>query len=122
MPAISAIAESYSIALRGQYLAGLWSNFLFGGLLWRVSETILSKPVERPTSKYRAPSWSWASVDSMVISGGHGHSATDKATIISYEVILASQDPPFGEVIGGELVVEGMLAKATQENQEILWR
>jgi hypothetical protein len=42
----------------GHYLAGIWSNHLAIGLAWSRRWALLSSP---PT--YRAPSWSWASVD-----------------------------------------------------------
>ena len=42
------------------YLAGLWSFELIGWLMWRRNNTVRS--LVRPKA-YRAPSWSWASVD-----------------------------------------------------------
>jgi hypothetical protein len=44
--------------LKFTYLAGLWSPYLIQQLLWRRKEHYLVRP-----SQYRAPSWSWASVD-----------------------------------------------------------
>lgn len=47
----------------GQYLAGLWSKHVAAGLIWSRPWALLSSP-----SAYRAPSWSWASVDGEVSS------------------------------------------------------
>lgn len=42
----------------GHYLAGIWSKHVAAGLAWSRQWALLTSP---PT--YRAPSWSWASVD-----------------------------------------------------------
>lgn len=48
------------LRLNVTYLAGLWSFELIGWLMWRRNNTVIS--LARPKA-YRAPSWSWASVD-----------------------------------------------------------
>jgi hypothetical protein len=58
LPALSAIAQDVQNDLTGEYLAGLWEKFLPEDLLWEVLE-----PRVRAEA-YRAPSWSWASLDS----------------------------------------------------------
>ncbi|KAH7399188.1 heterokaryon incompatibility protein-domain-containing protein [Phaeosphaeria sp. MPI-PUGE-AT-0046c] len=45
----------------GTYLAGLWSKHLAAGLTWSRTWALLTSPPE-----YRAPSWSWASLDGEV--------------------------------------------------------
>jgi hypothetical protein len=42
----------------GHYMAGIWSKFLAVGLAWSRQWALLTSP-----PAYRAPSWSWASVD-----------------------------------------------------------
>jgi hypothetical protein len=64
--ALAWIAEQMSKRIGGHYVAGLWANRLAGQLLWRV-ETVYRYnkflyPSRRPT-EYRAPSFSWASID-----------------------------------------------------------
>ncbi|KAI1151284.1 heterokaryon incompatibility protein-domain-containing protein [Nemania diffusa] len=57
LPAIAALADVFSDGL-GDYLGGIWSRFLSRCLAWEatgVSRKILAE--------YRAPSWSWASID-----------------------------------------------------------
>ena len=61
--AISGIAKRMQGLLNDEYLAGLWRERLPSQLLWRVnSELVSDLHLTRPRS-YRAPSWSWASVD-----------------------------------------------------------
>lgn len=56
LPAISGLARLLAERLNDEYVAGLWRKSLIEGLLWQGLE------VHR-VPKYRAPSWSWASVD-----------------------------------------------------------
>jgi hypothetical protein len=84
LTAISGVARMLAETTGDHYLAGLWSNHLEEDLFWRVQtheETIervegkdiafeaktgaLIGPASRP-AKYRAPSWSWASIDGPV--------------------------------------------------------
>lgn len=57
--AISAIAQVYGDSNKHTYLAGLWKETLPLGLCWMAEQgSIKPRPKE-----YRAPSWSWASID-----------------------------------------------------------
>ena len=62
--AISGIAKRMQGLIDDEYLAGLWRKDLPSQLLWIVdgSELLTDLPLTRPRP-YRAPSWSWASVD-----------------------------------------------------------
>jgi hypothetical protein len=58
--AIGGIAKQFAQSYDwGRYVAGLWSNNLVPQLMWEPADPVKSK---RP-SQYRAPTWSWASVD-----------------------------------------------------------
>ncbi|KAI1734367.1 heterokaryon incompatibility protein-domain-containing protein [Xylaria scruposa] len=57
-PAFAGIAKLFQEITGDVYLAGLWQSRFLEGLDWRVTE-----PVSKASSEYRAPSWSWASVD-----------------------------------------------------------
>ena len=46
--------------LKDRYVDGLWGNDIFRGLLWHATGDIAE------VSSYRAPSWSWASIDGRV--------------------------------------------------------
>lgn len=73
LPALSGVAQDLQSDKTGAYLAGLWENFLPGALLWR---TVCD--AARPT-EYRAPSWSWASLEKQSISS-QGLSFTDRTS------------------------------------------
>jgi hypothetical protein len=58
LPALSGLCKRIQ-HLRGDYLAGLWSDSFCYDLLWRVNTLDLSSSnAGRPTT-YRGPSWSW---------------------------------------------------------------
>ncbi|KAN0096768.1 hypothetical protein V8E51_015573 [Hyaloscypha variabilis] len=70
-PALSGLAQAVIEVTGDTYLAGLWRGDLFRGLLW--SRAYLDSAQERtrhwtrPTEpEYRAPSWSWASINGPV--------------------------------------------------------
>lgn len=61
-PALAGLAERYGRKFHqqlGYYVAGNWDNFLIQGLRWMVQPA--RKFTRRPS--YRAPSWSWASLN-----------------------------------------------------------
>jgi hypothetical protein len=64
LPALSGLAKA-SLSTRGIYLAGIWERHLPQALYWTPSvteETSSTRPLQ-----YRAPSFSWASVDCHVL-------------------------------------------------------
>lgn len=58
LPALSGCAKDFGSYTGDQYLAGIWRHTFVQGMLW----TVLG-PVTEPRPTWRAPSWSWASVD-----------------------------------------------------------
>ena len=109
---------------RTEYLAGLWKSHLVACLMWwngsitghdpnrrgRTTNPYYDQKCLRPT-KFRAPSWSWASIDG-AISHHRGDHFTKTLEIVSCSVTLASSDLPFGEVTGGSLKVTGDMKRA----------
>jgi hypothetical protein len=64
LPALSGLATVYYQATKKDYLAGLWRQSLIEDLLWRRDQVSYGKSGKSGVpSKYRAPSWSWASLD-----------------------------------------------------------
>ncbi|KAJ9608490.1 hypothetical protein H2200_007478 [Cladophialophora chaetospira] len=57
-PALSGLASRFSRLLSDEYVAGMWRKHLIQGLLWVVP----SSPEGGVPLKWRAPTWSWASV------------------------------------------------------------
>lgn len=58
LPAVASLANILNNGTLGDYLGGIWSKNIACGLSWTRAYQILTAP-----SNYRAPSWSWASID-----------------------------------------------------------
>jgi len=89
-------------------------------LLWRkVSDEPLSRI--RPT-EYRAPSWSWASIDGRVeVRFLEQIARSSKGGIVECEVLgcqvmVVSKDVPFGQVATGILTMNGLLKEVVLES------
>lgn len=108
LPALSGVAHEFArilnkenIAATGnilppRYLAGLWDIGIHRQLCWRLG-------VQRKNGhvgEYRAPTWSWASIEgevSMCDTSVRGF--TPRAEILEYMCALANPDDPFGQVV-----------------------
>jgi hypothetical protein len=62
LPALSGLAKAFSRRTSFMYTAGLWEEDLATGLLWL---PLLPESRPRP-STYRAPSWSWVSLNTPI--------------------------------------------------------
>ncbi len=104
LPALSGIANFFGPKLDGQYLAGIWQNEDFSRqLAWYVD----LKPSDlqlRPD--YRAPTWSWASVDGPVRFAEPRQHYKPMIKLIQAEVTPSGNDRT-GAVKHGFLLVEG---------------
>ena len=111
--ALAGIAKSVHSSLslaQDDYIAGLWKCQLPLNLLWS------KRSAGTRALEYRAPSWSWASVEGEI----HCHSSQDRAAVITdcavrlldCSVTTASQSP-FGPVENASLQLTGPLYSAT---------
>ncbi|GAB1192685.1 hypothetical protein APSETT444_001879 [Aspergillus pseudonomiae] len=100
LPAMSGIAKEYGKVLGDTYVAGLWGNSLVEGLTWQP----LGKC--RAVRQYRAPSWSWASVDGIV--DELYREIKPIASVLDVQVDVDG-DNPFGRVRGGWIKIEAPL-------------
>ena len=105
--AISAIAREMKPVMRCPYLAGLWETRLVRQLCWYVPIKGSRPPV------YRAPSWSWASVDGEVNPNYNFHINPDPqyhplVEVLETHVELATQDE-MGQLTGGYIRLRGRL-------------
>jgi hypothetical protein len=62
LPALSGVVKQMGEFRQGRYLAGLWEDNLVMDLIWK---TPLSQHPKR-AKPWRAPTWSWASVESPI--------------------------------------------------------
>ena len=118
--AISGLARRYQRQNEkvDRYLAGMWESHLPYSLLWvrddAWSSFYYQPQVSQPTS-YRAPSWSWASVDGitsshMIISSRRVPNAV---IILKAHCEMVSSDDQFGLVKGGSLVLRGLVKRTS---------
>lgn len=70
LAAIAGVASVIQSKTHAQYIAGMWNYrfFIEYDLCWQVSRRADGQRPFRP-SKYRAPTWSWASVEGMISYG-----------------------------------------------------
>lgn len=106
--ALAGIAKVMGQALNDEYCAGLWQRNLAVELNWYPPG---SRGLEPRPSGYRAPSWSWATLDGQC---SPAFFADDETTdrlirIIECHVDTATNDP-FGFVNAGTLTLCGWLA------------
>ncbi|KAF2792568.1 hypothetical protein K505DRAFT_221470, partial [Melanomma pulvis-pyrius CBS 109.77] len=110
--ALSGVAKLMEQALDDEYCAGLWKSHLITELSWTGPSGIMNLPL-RP-SPYRAPSWSWASIDGYISVGDSYNKDPYKylealIDIIDCDIQTATADRT-GAVVGGSLRVSGWLA------------
>lgn len=105
--ALSGLAKKMQVILKDEYFAGLLGTLLPSQLLWNVSrcQQADGRPSCRPFP-YRAPSWSWASVDGRVYPGG----ASREGIMIS---ILKSDTTPVTSNVAGQLKDAFLLIKGS---------
>ena len=96
LPAISGLARIFEERLQDHYIVGFWRKTLIEGLVW---QAVGGGPTCKVAAEYRAPSWSWASIDG-VIGMGLKRGWEPLATIVDYHVELKGQNP-YGEVNSG---------------------
>ncbi|KAI9868469.1 MAG: hypothetical protein M1813_005913 [Trichoglossum hirsutum] len=105
LPAFSGIAQRYEGMLKDVYVAGLWKSRLIEDLHWS-SESWVIPP------RYRAPSWSWMSIDGPIFMPDMKEKKMGQkcATVLDYHLELKGQNP-YGELTGGWLKIEAPLAE-----------
>lgn len=112
LPALSGLAKQNGRGrLSAKYLAGLWSNSIMIDLLWSSHYSSRVK-LERGPEAWRAPSWSWASQNTVVrFPTRIPDIMMAYIDLVSCETIPATLDPT-GKVSAGTLVVSGKLRDA----------
>ena len=109
LPALAGIASLFSTHLKEQdYLAGIWKGLLPWSLLWYTNPNQASIP--NAVNVYRAPSWSWAAIDSPAkfYSSSEPHK--------DFEIIDAWCQVPgnnsYGRVVDGKLTIKGLFLES----------
>jgi hypothetical protein len=124
MPALAGIAEKFQIASGFEYCAGLWRQGMLAGLSWRrnlyASSTRNNTTIfDEGPLKWRAPSWSWASVEGPVsyeTHNAHWSSMQKHAHVHDVFVDHLPGHAPFGQLWWGEVTIEGWLRRVAIED------
>lgn len=111
LTALAGIVAAFPRRPDSVYLAGFWSSFLVQQLLWWRASTHVNT---RPPS-YRAPTWSWASIEGGVLFLLRKYPSCNdevyRCTVVDCRVTLRSAKLPYGEVTDGYLKAKGVLFK-----------
>ncbi|EXF86026.1 hypothetical protein CFIO01_07594 [Colletotrichum fioriniae PJ7] len=110
--ALGGIAKLFQEVTGDTYLAGLWRSRLLHQLDWY---TLMPQP--RIMSKYRAPSWSWASVDGPVQPTHPAHGYHFLAEVVDASVTTTSAGNDLVNVIGGSITLRAKVYDATYERE-----
>lgn len=128
---IAALAEAYgeSKGVSG-YVAGMWREDFLEQCLWttEVYGTEEGTGVARHPTTYRAPSWSWASLDGHISSFGESANkplmvmpekmpSNVTCQVVDVRTNLVAVGNPFGMVSDGFLVVKGRLRQLVWESR-----
>ena len=117
--ACAGLAEVFGRALGSDYLAGLWRDSLLHDLLWFIRPK--RDGPNTSSREYRAPSWSWAAIESSGSSladgfsyggvfSGDGESVSEELVdVVECAVTLEDPKLPFGAVTAGYLVLRATL-------------
>ena len=101
MFAMAGLAKLFQDVTGDEYVAGWWKSHLLESLDWRVFEP---RPLQG--SGYRAPSWSWASVDSPVRPQGMSPGMEILITLVDIQVITRGSDGMVN-ILGATLTLRG---------------
>jgi hypothetical protein len=107
--ALSGIAKEVQTMIGDEYNAGLWRRHMLHQLLWGITGRSLPPPA------YRAPSWSWASVDGKIfqaclIPRGDGRDLLAK--IHKVQIVSTTADTS-GQVTHGTIRIVGALYRVS---------
>ncbi|MCJ1459362.1 hypothetical protein MMC28_009739 [Mycoblastus sanguinarius] len=122
--ALSGIAKKFQVVLGDAYLAGLWKENLERQLLWYVKKCRRWNGLPSSRSEtYRAPSWSWASVDGSVIFRKcfprPNEIMTSKLMItITDAQVSYLNDDPTAQITDGSIRLRGALFPSLLEHGE----
>lgn len=116
LPGLPGLAEEYERLTGDRYGAGLWISTLPGALMWKPKREALSR-----FNLYRAPPWSWASMDgilAMSIAKNTEPGKGEDVECVSHRIKLRNSRAPFGEVAESVVTVKGKLIKARMTYDE----
>jgi hypothetical protein len=125
LPAMAGLARRFALetvskngtSIPGnRYLAGLWWDNIIQDMCWTIHK--LAHSGER-LRRYRAPTWSWASVNGVV---RFVDSETDLAVVQEAHVDLDTLENPLGRVTGGWIWLRALRLRPQRKDDDISGR
>lgn len=116
LPAFSAVAKHMQSLIKGDYVAGLWSNDFIRGLSWSHNGSSCIH-----VQRYRAPSWSWAATNDQVTvwCGSFKNTGGQTMEVLWYQVTPRRDVAPFGEIHDAQLFVRGFGLPLQRSSQAV---
>jgi hypothetical protein len=116
LTALSGLAIEINKLTGDEYLCGIWRSQLLRDLMW---STYPDLNIFR-SSIWRAPSWSWASVDNQVtFKRMPPPEAHPMARIVACNVIPKSSVSSFGEISAATLKIRGPVIEFTKDHPDL---
>ncbi|KAG2414537.1 hypothetical protein HFD88_003728 [Aspergillus terreus] len=117
LPAISGIARVVQDITKSRYIAGVWLDNLLADLTWRaaMNDNIEDSHTVIPLVEYRAPTFSWASIEHTVV-----YSRIEKwvsarsCTVLDADSKVAGQNL-LGQTHSAHVTLQGLLLETTLE-------
>jgi hypothetical protein len=105
--AISGLARK--IGPPEDYVAGLWKPILLRQLRWQAGDNCTRQ------AEWRAPSWSWASIDGLIYPETPAEADVEATTRIVFDIldidVMHATPDPFGPVLYGALQLKASLLR-----------
>ena len=125
LPAIAGVAKLFMQRIGDEYFAGHWKSMLPYSLLWHIPANVyydggwmakygmLTSACGHPSAEYRAPSWSWASINGIVdfLIDSYGPNVVFLCRMLDVHVDTAGRDPT-GRVVDGRITIRAPWAPA----------
>jgi hypothetical protein len=113
-PALQGLAKKFGKGM-GRYYAGHWETTLLSSLVWSRHENLRARP--QSPAKWRAPTWSWASVNGGVWFEYFGSEVPNALVTVLNVRTTPVGDDPMGQISSGTLVLAGRCVHATLESE-----
>lgn len=121
LPAISGIASKIRKATHSEYFAGLWKGNLASDLLWSASSTAPAGAGCFALNAWRAPSFSWASLDTPVtytlLNDEERDTFVPTVALLTASIIPRGLNP-LGTLSDASITVRGPITTATMCSEQ----
>jgi len=114
LPALAGLAMKFEPFIDGEYLAGMWSCWLPTHLLWKITGPTGSGIDQHDNGPWRAPTWSWLSMDSPVeVDVESKKNFSVLAVRESYAIVPVKMRNLFGRLKSASITLRGIVNEAS---------